>query len=110
MEKRVRATSTKPSTRKGAKGISLFIVRDLRRRNKDRDKAPSPQNAPTQKEKITAVIPRDIPSNQPIPRASLASPSPIQRPPETSQKKAKKQKRIGPARKSSEESQEKNWG
>ena len=75
-----------PKTKKGAKGISLFIpnLRVLR----ERITRTTPTIAPDQKATTKAESAPDSPSSQLIGTANLASPSPIHRPPETSQSKA----------------------
>ena len=94
-------TARSPRIRNGAKGISLLIVRLLPVKfnfcNKSKKMLTT---APIQKPRITADIPETNPRNHPIPRASLASPSPIHRPRDKSHIKAKGRARIGPANKS----------
>ncbi len=54
--------------------------------------------AAIQNDRTRALTPAEIPRNQPIPRVSFASPSPIQRPLETIQIKANGDASNGPAR------------
>ena len=58
--------------------------------------------APIQKASIMANTPPEKPSKKPTPIASFASPKPIHFPPDISQKKAKKEKSIGPASRSND--------
>ena len=53
--------------------------------------------AAIQKAKIKAFIPADMPSSQPRPRTSLASPKPIHLPLDTTQSRANGNARMGPA-------------
>ena len=55
-----------------------------------------PTSAPAQKARMTARTPWFMPRNQPIPSASLASPSPIKRPFEKSHKRKKGRNNNGP--------------
>ena len=88
---------------KGAKGISLLnesLSLDIFIFCKNisiRLKA-----APIQKANTIAYTPPENPRRNPTPIASFASPNPIHFPPDTSQRKAKKAKSIGPASKSRE--------
>ena len=78
-----------PKTKKGAKGISLFIpilpiflffertTRQIPTMAQDQKAITKPDNAP------------ERPKSQPMPRANLASPNPIHLPEDISQKKAK---------------------
>src|SRR3990167_6470934 len=92
------SATREPKIRNGAKGISLFIVRDWRLKyNKT-----NPTIAPLQKARSIALTLACAPRSQPKPKTSLASPKPIHLPPDTNQSKAKKPKSAGPARKSGE--------
>ena len=73
-----------PIIRNGANGISLFIPCFLPKITKDK-----PTTAPIQKASVKPAKACDKPSIQPKPIANLASPRPIQAPPDTSQKSAK---------------------
>ncbi len=82
-----------PKTKNGAKGISLFILCFLERRTRA-----MPKTAPIQKAKTIPDKASDVPRSHPKPRASLASPKPIQVPEETSHIKAKGKATMGPER------------
>lgn len=73
-----------PSTKNGAKGISLFIEYFF-----ERNIRKIPMIAPDQKERTATPNILPIPTSQPIPKASFASPRPIHLPPDTSQIKAR---------------------
>ncbi len=83
-----------PKIRKGAKGISLLIV--IRPFFKSNNKIPAA--APIQKDMIIAEIPLEMPSKNPIPRASLASPNPIHFPEDANHRIKNGTARIGPAK------------
>ena len=85
--------------RNGPNGISLFIVsRFSLKFNEKNIISAIPATAPTQKDKMTALAPRDNPKNQPIPRASFPSPNPIHLPPEKNHNRKNGEKSIGPDR------------
>ena len=73
-----------PKTKNGAKGISVFIEYFF-----EKIRSTIPTKAPVQKAKTKPESPCASPKSQPKPKASFASPSPIQTPLEKSQIKAK---------------------
>ena len=93
-------TKTIPRIKKGAKGISLLIVKFLSLKNNEGNFeeriSARPKIEPIQNAKIIEEIPSVNPMNQPIPKASLASPNPIQQPFDTNQRSAKGVAKINP--------------
>lgn len=96
-----------PSTRNGAKGISLLIVRCLNAFGNlivctiDKDIylnmiSATPTAAPIQKAKTIAEIPAGNPKLHPIPNANLASPNPIHFPEEKNHSEKKNRKIAKP--------------
>ena len=79
--------------RKGANGISVFKPIFFFEKNIISKLTIDP----IQKDRVRAVSPSDIPSIQPIPKISLASPSPIHLPFDMNQIKAKGIQKSGPA-------------
>ena len=78
-----------PKTKKGAKGISLFMRNLFPLLFLERITRAIPMMAPNQKASTKPDKAKDRPSNQPIPRANLASPKPIHLPPDMNQKRQK---------------------
>lgn len=75
-----------PRAKNGPKGILLLSVKSFPRKSNKKTAI----IAPSQKDNKTAEIPATGPNNQPAPRASLASPKPIQRPFDINHSEAKK--------------------
>ncbi len=86
--------------RNGAKGISELALTPLFLDNLLLTIINMLYAAPIQKANTTAFKPEESPINAPIPKTSLASPNPIQRPDDTSHNKANGVNKIRGADKS----------